>query len=169
MKKVFFSFHYELDNWRVNQIRNMGVVEGQKICDSNDWEKIKREGEKNIKNWIDKQMKQCECVIVLIGEQTHTRKWVKHEVDRAKELGIPIFGIFIHRLKDSKGKTSKKGKNVFGIKDYEPDSYQKIRNNLESWIDKNTFSFFKFFRGLGLLIIVFYLTIFYLKSQSLES
>lgn len=110
VKKVFFSFHYELDNWRVQQIRNMGIVEGQKICDSNDWEKIKREGEKNIKNWIDKQMKQCECVIVLIGEQTHTRKWVKYEVNRAKELKIPVFGIFIHRLKDKNKNIARKGK-----------------------------------------------------------
>lgn len=169
MKKVFFSFHYELDNWRVNQIRNIGVVEGQKVCDSNEWEQIKRKGEQSIKNWINRQMKNCDCVIVLIGEKTHERKWVKYEVDKAKKMGIPVFGIFIHRLKDSKGKASKKGKNVFDVKDYEPDSYQEIRNNLESWIDKNTFSFFKFFGRLGLLIIVLCLTIFYLKSQSLES
>ena len=61
MKKVFFSFHYELDNWRVNQIRNMGVVEGQRACKPNQWETIKRKGDKSIQNWIDKQMKQCKC------------------------------------------------------------------------------------------------------------
>lgn len=41
MRKVFFSFHYDLDSWRVNQVRNMGIVEGQRICEPNEWEKIK--------------------------------------------------------------------------------------------------------------------------------
>lgn len=154
MKKVFFSFHYELDNWRVNQIRNMGVVEGQKICNSNDWEEVKRQGEQSIKNWIDKQMKQCDCVIVLIGEQTHTRKWVKYEVKRAKELGIPVFGIFIHKLKDVNRKEANKGKNIFDIQCYEPNSYQDISNNLESWINRNTAvqNYWNFF---GILIVIF--------------
>ena len=149
MKKVFFSFHYELDNWRVNQIRNMGIVEGQRICEPNDWEQIKRSGDKFIQNWIDKQMEQCDCVIVLIGEKTHTRKWVKYEVKRAKELGIPLFGIFIHNLKDKEGKTTRKGQNVFGIYWYEPDSnnaYQAIKDNLESMINFHiTQSYWNFF------------------------
>ncbi|MCX2683396.1 TIR domain-containing protein [Campylobacter sp. MIT 21-1685] len=139
MKKVFFSFHYDLDNWRVQQIRNMGVVENEKICNPNDWEQTRKKDEQNIKNWIDKQMKDCDCVIVLIGERTHTRKWVEYEVKRAKELGIPIFGIFIHNLKDNEGKTTKKGENRFKIPYYEPkpnNAYQDISNNLESWINK---------------------------------
>lgn len=155
MKKVFFSFHYDLDNWRVQQIRNMGVVENEKICNPNDWEQTRKKDEQSIKKWIDKQMKQCECAIVLIGERTHTRKWVRYEVKRAKELGIPIFGIFIHNLKNSESKTTKKGKNVFDIQCYEPDSnnaYQDIKDNLESWINRKTFSFSKFF---GILAIIF--------------
>lgn len=180
MKRVFFSFHYKLDNWRVNQIRNMGVVEGQKICESNEWEAIKRKGEQSIKNWINKQMKNCDCVIVLIGEQTHMRKWVKYEVKRAKELGIPVFGIFIHKLKDRNKKTVNKGKNAFDIRCYESNpnnAYQNIKDNLESWINKtiteskgkkiksqkyttkpkSLFPFFKFF---GILAIIFFLSIF---------
>ncbi|RDU58639.1 TIR domain-containing protein [Helicobacter sp. MIT 99-5507] len=174
MKKVFFSFHYDLDSWRVQQIRNMGVVEGQRVCNTNDWEQIKKSGDKSIQNWIDKQMKGCDCVIVLIGEKTHTRQWVKYEVKRAKELGIPIFGIFIHNLKDRKHQTTKKGQNVFDIHCYEPNSkgaYQDIRNNLESWINKNITeskgkkiklqkyttkpkSLFPFFNFFGILVII---------------
>lgn len=141
MKKIFFSFHYDLNSWRVQQIRNMGVVEGQKICEPNEWEQIKKSGDKSIQNWIDKQMKGCNCVIVLIGEQTHTRKWVKYEVTRAKELGISIFGIFIHNLKGSEGKTTRKGQNVFDIHCYEPtfyNAYNDIKNNLKKWIAQNS-------------------------------
>lgn len=177
MKKVFFSFHYELDNWRVQQIRNIEVVKnkGQRIFKPNQWETIKRKGDSFIENWINNQMKQCDCVIVLIGEQTHTRKWVKYEVKRAEQLKKPVFGIFIHHLKDSGGKTTKKGKKIFNIQCYEPnpkDAYQDIRNNLESWINqtiteskgkkiksqkyttepKSSFPFSKFF---GILAIIF--------------
>lgn len=143
MKKVFFSFHYDLDSWRVQQIRNMGVVEEQKVCEANDWEQTRKKDKQSIKNWIDRQMKGCDCVIVLIGEKTHTRQWVEYEVKRAKELGIPIFGIFIHNLKDSEGKTTKKGQNVFNIYCYEPnpcDAYNDIKDNLESLIAQNSLS-----------------------------
>lgn len=137
MKKVFYSFHYELDNWRVQQIRNIGVVDGQRIYEPNEWEEIKRKGEPNIKKWINENMRSCDCVIVLIGEQTHTRKWIKYEVKRAKELKKPIFGIFIHKLKDSNGNVSKKGKNEFGIITYQANGYNEIRENLELWISEN--------------------------------
>lgn len=170
MKKVFFSFHYDLDNWRVNQIRNIEVVKnkGQRIFKPNQWETIKRKGDIFIESWINRQMKDCDCVIVLIGEKTHKRKWVKYEVKRAKELEIPIFGIFIHNLKDSEGNTTRKGQNVFNIHCYEPnpkDAYQDIGNNLESWINRNTFSYFKFFSGFGLFIIVSFFLLYYKKNN----
>lgn len=170
MKKVFFSFHYDLDSWRVQQIRNMGVVEGQRVCNTNDWEQIKKSGDKSIQNWIDRQMKGCDCVIVLIGEKTHTRQWVKYEVKRAKELGIPIFGIFIHNLKDKKNKTTRKGQNVFDIHCYEPNSkgaYHDIKDNLESWINRKTFSYFKFFSFLTLsaILLMIYSKLKFVKRQ----
>lgn len=31
---VFYSFHYDLDYWRVQQIMQMGKVEGQTILNS---------------------------------------------------------------------------------------------------------------------------------------
>lgn len=135
MTKVFFSFHYELDNWRVNQVRNIGVVEGQQICKPNEWEEVKQKGDENIKKWINDIMKGRDCVIVLIGTQTHTRKWVKYEVQRAKELKKPVFGIFIHNLKDENSTTAKKGQNVFDIYAYEPKNYNEIRENLGIWIE----------------------------------
>lgn len=138
VKKIFFSFYYALDSWRIQQIRNMGVVENQKICEPNEWEEVKRKGWANIAKWINDNMQNCDCVIVLIGEQTHTRKWVKYEVKMAKELKKPIFGIFIHKLKDSNGKVSRKGKNIFDITAYQARDYANIKENLELWISENT-------------------------------
>ena len=41
------------------------------------WEEVKRKGDDNIKKWINDQLKYRSCTIVLIGEETSERKWVK--------------------------------------------------------------------------------------------
>ena len=56
-RQVFYSFHYEPDSWRASQVRNMGIVEGNKPASDNDWETIKRGGANAIKRWINDQMK----------------------------------------------------------------------------------------------------------------
>ena len=50
-RKVFFSFHYQLDAWRVSQIRNMGLLEGQPLLSSNHWEDVAAGGEAAIQKW----------------------------------------------------------------------------------------------------------------------
>ncbi len=152
MRKVFFSFHYENDNWRVQQIKNMGIIEGQKICNSNEWEQVKRCGDSSIKKWIDNNMHGCSCVVVLIGSQTASRKWVKYEIKKAWEDGKTLLGIYIHRLKDSNGNFDQKGENPFDnlkikssgiplssfVDIKEPnfyDAYSDIKNNLSKWIE----------------------------------
>ena len=41
-RKVFYSFHFDNDNWRAGQVRNMGVVEGNQPVSGNKWEEIKK-------------------------------------------------------------------------------------------------------------------------------
>ncbi len=41
-RRAFYSFHYIPDNWRASQVRNMGVVDGNKPATDNDWEAIKK-------------------------------------------------------------------------------------------------------------------------------
>jgi len=48
-RQVFYSFHYKNDNWRVWQVRKMGVIEGNEPVSSNDWEEVKKKGEDSIK------------------------------------------------------------------------------------------------------------------------
>lgn len=54
---VFYSFHYERDVHRVQLIRNIGSVEGQKLLNAQEWEAVRQRGTKAIQNWIDEQMK----------------------------------------------------------------------------------------------------------------
>ena len=53
--------------------------------------------------------------MVLIGEDTYSRKWCKYEIKRAWEEGRGILGIHIHGLKNSAGKQCSKGMNPFEL------------------------------------------------------
>ena len=157
-RKVFYSFHYKPDNWRVSQVRNIGAIEGNEAAKDNDWETITKGGDAKIKEWIDSQMKGRSCAIVLIGKDTADRKWINFEITKAWNDGKALLGIHIHNLKDSAGNTSAKGANPFTgfsvtktdkskiplsdiVKVYNPSGldskavYQSIANNIEDWIE----------------------------------
>ena len=160
-RQIFYSFHYKKDFWRVQQIRNIGVIESNIPVSSNEWEEVKRKGKNNIEMWIDSAMRYRSCIVVLIGEETASREWVKYEIKRGWDLGKGVVGIYIHNLKNQEGKTSQKGKNPFEyfsfqdgrklsdvVKCYNPntyDAYNDIRNNIQDWVEeairiRNSFS-----------------------------
>ena len=56
-RQIFYSFHYKNDVFRVQQIRNMGVLDGNEPVSANDWETVKKGGDKAIIKWIDDNMK----------------------------------------------------------------------------------------------------------------
>ena len=99
-RRVFFSFHYKPDNWRAAQIRNSGVVEGDRPVTDNEWESITRLGDAAIQRWIDAQLYGKSCLIVLIGSYTANRKWINYEIAKAWNDGKGVLGIYIHNLKD---------------------------------------------------------------------
>lgn len=154
-RSAFFSFHYEPDNWRASQVRNIGVVEGNPPARDNDWEAIKKGGERAIQNWIDAQLKGRSCTIVLIGQNTAKRKWIDYEIENSWNSNKGVLGIHIHNLKDRFGYQSSKGQNPFShftmnrdgtslaniVPVYDPpywDSqqvYRHIAANLSSWIE----------------------------------
>ncbi len=111
--KVFFSFHYNADNWRAGQVRNAGVVEGNSPVSDNDWETITKGGDDKIKKWIDEQLSGKECTIVLIGANTAGRKWIKYEIEESWNRKKGVLGIYIHNLKDKDGNPATKGRNPF--------------------------------------------------------
>ena len=153
-KRVFYSFHYEPDNWRASQVRNIGVVEGNEPVKDNDWETVTKGGEKAIEKWIDEQLDGRSCTIVLAGQKTADRKWIDHEIKRSWQLNKGVVGICIHNLKDKNGNQSLKGNNPFAnfklngtpfsniVKLYDPpyaDSkavYDYIVANLSYWVDE---------------------------------
>lgn len=150
-RQVFYSFHFDNDVMRVQQIRNIGVVEGNKPVAPNNWEEIRRIGKNAVKKWIDDNMKYKSCVVVLVGSETANREWVDYEIRKAWNEGKGLFGIYIHNLKDPRTGTCRKGANPFDnvllkngqklsslVPCYDPnswDAYNDIAKNLENWVD----------------------------------
>jgi len=144
VRKVFYSFHFDNDNWRAGQVRNIGAVEGDKPVNGNKWEDVKSKSDTAIKAWIDDNLKDKSCLVVLIGEKTSERKWVIYEINRAWELGKAVCGIYIHKLEDVYGKQSSKGKNPLSshIPVFESDYslskyvYDDIKSNIADLVEK---------------------------------
>lgn len=153
-RRVFYSFHYANDCWRVQEIKNMGVVDGDAPVSSNEWEEVKRKGDTSIKNWIDNAMKGCSCLVVLIGSETANRDWVKYEIKKAWNDGMGVVGVYIDGLKDQNQKTCSRGSNPFNcfwvnngynnrllstiVDCHTPDYwavYNDIKNKLPIWVE----------------------------------
>lgn len=111
MRQVFYSFHFNNDFWRVQQIRNMGVIDGNTPVSPSDWEEVKRKGDENIKRWINSAMDYRSCVVVLAGRYTSGRKWVNYEICRAWKEGKGIVVVYIHGLKNQDGNQDYQGDN----------------------------------------------------------
>lgn len=151
-RRVFYSFHYDNDVFRVQQIRNIGALDDDKPVSANEWETIKRGGDKAIEKWIDDSINYCSCVVVLVGKETANSKWVKYEIQKAWEQGKGLVGIYIHNLSCPRTGTCTYGPNPFDqftfkdgsklssvVKCYNPtpsDPYNSIKNNLQTWIEE---------------------------------
>jgi hypothetical protein len=117
-RKVFFSFHYDRDIFRVSQVRNSGItkagIEQAGFIDHADWESVERQGDPAIQRWIDAQMRGASVIAVLIGAETAGRPWVDYEIKRGFNQGLGLLGIYIHQLKDPRtGLTDSRGTNPF--------------------------------------------------------
>lgn len=109
-RKVFFSFHYDRDAWRVGQVRNCNVVsrfDKSPFYDKAEWEKIKKQGDAAIRRWIDAQLRGTSVTVVLIGKETATRRWVKYEIERSIELGKGLIGVHITGIMDQNRRTER--------------------------------------------------------------
>jgi hypothetical protein len=155
-RRVFYSFHYKPDNWRAAQIRQMGVIEGDRPYSDNDWETITKGGDEAIKKWIAAQMSGKSCSVVLIGANTAGRKWINHEIVKGWDDGKGVLGVHVHNLQGSDKKQATKGANPFDgigygntgrmlssvVKAYDPpcsDSkkvYDYICRHLAGWVEE---------------------------------
>jgi Thoeris protein ThsB, TIR-like domain len=152
-KSVFFSFHYDRDAWRVQQVMKMGALEGQPLLNAQKWEEVKRQGDAAIKRWIADQMARRSAVVALVGAQTAARPWVRHEIAYAWDNHKPLVGVRIHGLADRSGHAEVAGGDPFArvtlkgggtVSDYvtlftprgssTQAVYADIKSNLTTWV-----------------------------------
>lgn len=146
---VFYSFHFHNDAMRVQQVRNIGMIEDNAPVSANDWESIRRRGDTAIRTWIDANMSHRRCVVVLVGSETASRPWVHYEIAKAWNDHRGLFGIYINNLKCPRSGTCAQGANPFAlmtmdngrpmsdyISCYDPgiDAYGTVARNLEGWV-----------------------------------
>lgn len=117
-RRVFFSFHYERDVRRIQQVRQSWVMrpgdEAQPFYDKAEFEKVKaRSG--GIAKWIEEQLAGTSVTVVLFGAETAGRPWVKHEIKRSHELGKGIVAIDIHSVRDPQLGADVQGANPLGL------------------------------------------------------
>lgn len=150
---VFFSFQYKPDNWRVQQVMNMGAVSGGSAFKPQDWEAVRYSTDAAIEKWIHEQMLYTRAVIVLVGATTAKSRWVRYEIVKAWKDKRPLLGVRIHNLLDKAGYSSSWGDDPFAaismtgggtMADYVTvinpgggDSkvvYRTIQDNMEDWV-----------------------------------
>lgn len=112
-RTVFFSFHYQQDVWRVNQIRNIPEIVGTAAAgfkDASLWESAKAKGDKEIKALIDHALRGTSVTVVCIGTATAGRKYIDYEIQKSLDRGNALVGIQIHHLLDKDGLTDPVGR-----------------------------------------------------------
>lgn len=113
-RKVFFSFHFDRDVRRIQQVRNSWVVraqgEAQPFYDKADFEEAKKRAG-GIEKWIKDQLSGCSVTAVLFGSETFDREWVKFEIEQSFKRKMGILAIDIHKVKDPIDGVDRPGRN----------------------------------------------------------
>jgi hypothetical protein len=128
-RRVFFSFHYQKDIWRINQIRNLHEIVGCAAAgfqDASLWEEAKRKGDAEIKRMIDNALERTAVTVVFIGAKTAGRKYINYEIQQSIARGNGLLGIQIHHLKDNSGNTDPVGATPALLTQYEAPVYKYV-------------------------------------------
>ena len=136
-RKVFFSFHYARDLWRVNVVRNSTIVEGISVVgfqDASLWEEAKK-NDAAIKNLINKAVTNSSVTVVLIGAKTANRQYVGYEIRKSIELGHGLLGVRINDIKDQYGNTDSYGLAPADLVNANVPIYTYEYGKLGGWIE----------------------------------
>lgn len=139
-RKIFPSYDWSEDVWRVNQIINMPIVYGKEkmgFIKGIENETIKQ-GDAAIRSWIDTNMKGCSCYILFVGEKTHTSRWVKYEMELSyiRKMGKLI--IKLDGMLNQYGESCKGGIDPYWKHGMYTDKYSDLYSVKEYyWIENN--------------------------------
>ena len=139
-RRVFFSFNYNKDVWRVNQIRSMPNIIGSAAAgfqDASLWEEAKKKGDAAIKRLIDKGLEYTSVTVVCVTYGTAVRKYINYEIDQSLKRGNGLLGLQIHHLKDQAGNTTSPGSIPSQIETAGFKAYKYFnKERLAAWIEQ---------------------------------
>ncbi len=128
-RRVFFSFHYQRDIFRVNQIRSMPNIIGCAAAgfqDASLWENAEKKGEAAIKKLIDDGLRNTSVTVACIGARTAGRKYINYEIQKSIDRGNGLVGIQIHHLMGHDLKSDPAGELPAKLKSGGYDSYKYV-------------------------------------------
>jgi hypothetical protein len=137
-RRVFFSFHYH-DLWRVNVVRNSGVIEGLSAAGFHNellWEETKRRGDEAVRKLIDSGLDGTSVTVVLIGAETADRRYVSYEIEESIAQGNGLLGIRINNIKDKDGRTDQAGAVPVALTKAGAPVYTWEYGKLGNWVEK---------------------------------
>jgi MTH538 TIR-like domain (DUF1863) len=137
-RRVFFSFHYGRDIWRVNVVRNTGAIEGVAAAGFHDaslWEETKRRGGDAVRRLIDRGLEGTSVTVVLIGAETAQRLYVTYEIAKSISRGNGLLGILIHNIKDELGRPGIQGRVPEALRKAGAPVYTWEYGRLGQWVE----------------------------------
>ena len=118
-QRLFLSYHFEADAWRVAQIRNALLshkgVQVEAALEASTWDELKKDGHLAVETFLDNQLRTASVTIVLFGSSTASREWVRYEVMRSHQLGLGLIAVDIHRLPGADGQSAQPGPNPLSL------------------------------------------------------
>ena len=111
-RKVFFSFDFESDLGRADQICRSGAVAERDIAgffSPADLDLAAKQGTGGLQQLIQRHLLHTSVTVVLIGAETANHPWVRYEIDQSIEQKNGLLGIYVGHLKDERGRTPTQG------------------------------------------------------------
>ncbi|WP_317973698.1 TIR domain-containing protein [Novosphingobium pituita] len=105
IRRVFYSFHYQADIFRVNHIRKAGqfrALDKWRTLTPHDrslWEEAKLKNPSALMRTIDKGLEGTSVTCVLAGYETWNRQWVRYEIAKSLQRGNGLVVVTIHNCK----------------------------------------------------------------------
>ncbi len=101
-RKVFFSFHYQPDIFRVNVVRKSTLThdldDNDSFFDKSLWESAKSKSADSLRQLIQNGMYGSSVVFILAGTETWSRYWVRYEIARAVIEGKGLVTVHVNGI-----------------------------------------------------------------------
>lgn len=132
-RTTFFGFHYkDVESFRVNVVRNSSMFkkpgDNSKVIDGSIWEEAELKGDAALIRLVNENLVGTSVTAVLIGTETHSRRWVKYELVKSFVSGNAILGINLNRIRERETSSiTPKGLNPLDrLAIYVPDDYRTL-------------------------------------------